>query len=35
MYKLKAFTFAPLKTTESKYAQCLYFTANALARKIE
>jgi len=24
-----------LKTTESKYYQCLYFTANALARKIE
>jgi len=24
-----------LKTTESKYRQCLYFTANALARKIE
>jgi DNA-binding MarR family transcriptional regulator len=24
-----------LKTTESKYSQCLYFTANALARKIE
>ncbi len=24
-----------MKTTESKYRQCLYFTANALARKIE
>jgi DNA-binding MarR family transcriptional regulator len=25
----------PVKTSESKYCQCLYFTANALARKIE
>jgi len=24
-----------MKTTESKYCKCLYFTANALARKIE
>jgi DNA-binding MarR family transcriptional regulator len=24
-----------VKTSESKYCQCLYFTANALARKIE
>lgn len=24
-----------MKTSESKYCQCLYFTANALARKIE
>jgi len=24
-----------LKTTDSKYYQCLYFTSNALARKIE
>ena len=24
-----------MKTSESKYRQCLYFTANALARKIE
>jgi DNA-binding MarR family transcriptional regulator len=24
-----------MKTSESKYSQCLYFTANALARKIE
>ena len=24
-----------MKTTESKYSQCLYFTANSLARKIE
>ncbi|MBL7739020.1 MAG: MarR family transcriptional regulator [Chitinophagaceae bacterium] len=24
-----------MRTTESKYRQCLYFTANALARKIE
>lgn len=24
-----------MKTSESKYGQCLYFTANALARKIE
>lgn len=24
-----------MKTTDSKYHQCLYFTANALARKIE
>lgn len=24
-----------MKTSESKYCQCLYFTANALARKVE
>lgn len=24
-----------MKTTDSKYCQCLYFTANSLARKIE
>jgi MarR family transcriptional regulator, organic hydroperoxide resistance regulator len=24
-----------MKTTESKYCQCLYFTTNALARKVE
>ncbi|MCX6317841.1 MAG: MarR family winged helix-turn-helix transcriptional regulator [Bacteroidetes bacterium] len=24
-----------MKTSESKYCQCMYFTANALARKIE
>lgn len=24
-----------MKTTESKYCKCLYFTANALARKVE
>ena len=24
-----------MKTSESKYSQCLYFTANSLARKIE
>jgi hypothetical protein len=24
-----------MKTTDSKYSQCLYFTANSLARKIE
>ncbi len=24
-----------MKTTESKFSQCLYFTANSLARKIE
>jgi MarR family transcriptional regulator, organic hydroperoxide resistance regulator len=24
-----------MKTSESKYAQCLYFTSNALARKME
>jgi DNA-binding MarR family transcriptional regulator len=24
-----------MKSSESKYAQCLYFTANALARKVE
>ena len=24
-----------MKTSESKYCSCLYFTANALARKVE
>ena len=35
IYKYKLFIFVLLKTSESKYCQCLYFTANALARKIE
>jgi DNA-binding MarR family transcriptional regulator len=33
--KYIALTFAPMKATASKYAQCLYFSSNALARKIE
>jgi len=32
---LSLYLGSALKTTESKYHQCLYFTANALARKIE
>jgi DNA-binding MarR family transcriptional regulator len=31
----KAYTFAPMKTTESRYGRCIYFASNALARKTE
>jgi MarR family transcriptional regulator, organic hydroperoxide resistance regulator len=35
-YTNKSFRFVlSMRTTESKYSNCLYFTANALARKIE
>ena len=35
MYKYAVFIFAPMKAANSKYCQCLYFSSNALARKIE
>jgi hypothetical protein len=34
--QIKSSYFCPsMKSSESKYAQCLYFTSNALARKVE
>jgi len=36
MYKYKAVIFTALmKSSDSRYSKCLYFTANALARKVE
>lgn len=35
IYKNNSFIFVRLKTSDSKYCRCLYFTANALARKVE
>ena len=35
IYNKSPLIFVLLKTSESKYCKCLYFTANALARKID
>jgi len=36
VYTIKTIYLCPgMKTSDSKYCQCLYFTTNALARKIE
>src|SRR5471030_1848142 len=35
MYKYNSLTFVPMKIADSKYSRCLYFTANALAQKID